>query len=108
MSNASKSVPKSFQYYFRLEDHYIFCKKDKDSNEEIAYMDIKYSFLKINKQQQTINGKKLFSIKFIKKKTYEELFNEDLNIIEKWYKKLLQYCILTKFRYYYISKKVLG
>lgn len=29
-------------------------------------------------------------------------------MIEKWYKKLIKYCILTKFRYYFISKKVLG
>lgn len=108
MSNASKQQPKTYQYYFHLEDHYIFVLKSKESQEEIAYMDIKYAFLKLNRVPQTISGKKLYSLKFIKKKTYEELFCEDLNQAVKWFDKMKNKCILTKFRQDYDSMSVLG
>jgi len=70
-------------------------------------MNIKYAFLKKSKKT-TINGVKHFGIKFIKKKTYEELFTKDEEVITRWYEYLKRYCIQTKFRMYFKSIKVLG
>ena len=70
-------------------------------------MDIKNTFMKFT-QGTMINGKPYFGIKFIKKKTYEELFTDNEDIIRNWFNKLKQYCILTKFRCYFKSKQVIG
>lgn len=58
-----------------MHDHYIFCKKGQDDG-EIAFMDIKNAFMRVTKGTM-IKGKEHFGIKFIKKKTYEELFSAD-------------------------------
>ncbi len=70
-------------------------------------MNIKNSFMKKTSKTK-INGKDYYGIKFIKKKTYEELFCSKKEIIEEWFEFLKKYCILTKFRCYFKSKTVIG
>lgn len=80
---SSSTQKKYFKYYFELHDNYIFCKKS-ESEGEIAYMDVKNAFLRITKQTN-INGVDHFGLKFIKKKTYEELYCPDEKTILKWF-----------------------
>lgn len=103
---SSSKNPTYYRYYFELHDHYIFCKKDKDSD-EIAYMDIKNAFMKITNETE-INKKVHLGLKFIKKRAYEELFTESEDVISFWFEALKRYCILTKFRLYYETIKVIG
>ena len=103
---SSSNNPTYHRYYWELHDHYIFCKKEKDS-EVIAYMDIKNSFMKITNEND-INKKNNFGLKFIKKRAYEELYTESEEVINVWYETLKKYCILTKFRLYYETIKVIG
>ena len=70
-----------YKYYFVLRGFYIFCKNTEDSK-DIAFMNIKNAFIKRTKAN-TIQGKQYFSIKFIKKRAYEELFSEDAGVINK-------------------------
>ncbi len=70
-------------------------------------MDVLNSFMKITKGT-IINNKEHFGLKFLKKKIYEELFSTDENVIREWYQKLKRYCILTKFRRFFKSIRVLG
>lgn len=103
---SSSKTPTYHKYHFELHDHYVFCKKDKDSD-EIAFMDIRNSFLKITNETE-INKKIHFGLKFIKKRAYEELFTESEEIANIWFEMLKRYCILTKFRLYYETMKVIG
>ena len=70
-------------------------------------MDINNAFMWLTKGT-IINGIEHFGIKFIKKKTYEELFCPNENIIREWFEYLKKYCIMTKFRCYFKTKKVIG
>ena len=103
---SSSKKPSYYKYFFELHDHYIFCKKDEKSD-EIAYMDIKHSFVKIT-EGTIINGEPFTGIKFIKKKTYEELFTQEPDVTQQWLEYLKRFCILTKFRLYYETKSVVG
>jgi hypothetical protein len=62
-----------------LHDHYIFCKKNEGEN-ELGYMDMKNVFMYPMKEE-IINNKKYFGIRFVKKKTYEELYSENHELI---------------------------
>lgn len=104
LSSAQK--PTYFKYYFELHDHYIFCKKDPNGD-EIAYMDILNAFSKITYDTK-INNENHFGLKFIKKRAYEELFTPNEAIVNEWYDHLKRYCILTKFRLYFETIKVIG
>lgn len=103
---SSQKKSKYNRYYFELYDSYIFCKKS-EKNKELAFMDIKNSFLKKTKDTQ-INGESFFGLKFIKKKTYEEIFHKDEKVVNAWYEILKRQCILTKFKNYFSSIKVIG
>ena len=50
-------------------------------------MDINFAFMKYSKPTK-IDGIVHYGIKFIKKKTYEELFSSDQEIIKEWYRVL--------------------
>lgn len=93
-SSASKKT--YFKYYFELRDHFIFCRKERKLK-DIAFMDVKHAFMKFTKNTN-INGKPHYGIKFIKKKTYEELYHQDETVITQWFEELKKHCILTKFR----------
>ena len=93
---SSASKKKYYQYFFELRDHYIFCRKE-ESKKEIAFMDIRHAFIKMTSGTE-IEGKKFFGLKFIKKKTYEELYHTQEEVIQEWFEYLKKYCILTKFR----------
>lgn len=103
---SSQKKGKYINYYFECYDHYIFCKKEAEKP-ELAFMDIKNSFLK-KTTNSVIDGIPHFGLKFIKKKTYEELFHKDERIIDQWFEILKRYCILTKFKCYFESIKVIG
>ena len=60
-------------------------------------MDVKNAFIKIT-NGTIIEGKPYFGLKFIKKKTYEELYHTDEEVIQQWFEYLKKFCILTKFR----------
>lgn len=103
---SSQKKGKFINYYFECFDHYIFCKKDSEKP-ELAFMDIKNSFLK-KTTGSIIDGIPHFGLKFIKKKTYEELFHKDEKIVDQWFEILKRYCLLTKFKCYFESVKVIG
>ena len=103
----SSSTKKNYyRYYFELRDHFIFCRREKSKN-EIAFMDVRNAFMK-ETSNTMIEGKKFFGLKFIKKKTYEELFHEDEDVVNQWFEYLKKHCILTKFRCFFESKQVIG
>lgn len=93
-------------HYFELHDHYIFCKKEP-ATEELAYMDIENAFVKLT-NGTVINGVPHFGIKFIKKRAYEELLTANEVTANEWFEALKRYCVLTKFRLYYETIKVIG
>ena len=103
---SSSKNPTYHPYYFELHDHYIVCKKDQGSD-EIAFMDIRNAFMKITSETMIFN-KMHFGLKFIKKRAYEELFTESEEIVNTWFEVLKRYCILTKFRLFYDTIKVIG
>ena len=104
LSSANK--PTYYRYYFELHDHYIFCKKEP-GGEEIAYMDILNSFMKITNEAK-VNDQPHFGLKFIKKRAYEELFTPNESVAQEWFEQLKRFCILTKFRLYFETIKVIG
>ena len=94
------------KYYCELRDNYIFVKKDKNK-EPTAFMDINYSRIKLI-LDDNINGEIIHCIKFIKLRSYEEIFSPDYDKIMKWFEKLKSCCVLSRFREYFSSIKVLG
>lgn len=70
-------------------------------------MDILNSFLKLT-YETIIDGDKYYGLKLIKKKAYEELFVKDEGIARMWFAILKRQCVLTKFRLYYETIKVIG
>jgi len=104
LSSAQK--PAYFKYFFELHDHYIFCKKDP-SKEEMAVMDINNAFVKVTTDTK-INGETHYGLKFIKKRAYEELFCASESVALEWFEQLKQYCIMTKFRLFFETIKVIG
>ena len=70
-------------------------------------MNIEFSFLR-KTHNKVINGQKYYGLKFVKRKTFEELFHEKEEVIDLWYEHFKEYCVLTKFRLYFESVKVLG
>jgi len=103
---SSSQKPTYFKYYFEIHDHYIFCKKEPNG-EEMAYMDINSAFMKVTADTK-INGESHFGLKFIKKRAYEELFTPNEAIVQEWFDYLKRYCILTKFRLFFETIKVIG
>lgn len=95
-----------FRYYFTLHGYYITCRENADADEK-AVMDINNAFLK-KTSGTVIDGVPHFGLKFIKKQNYEELFHTDERVIDAWFDVLRRYCILTKFRCYFESLKVIG
>lgn len=94
------------KYFFEMHGNIIACKKE-EGKKEIAYMDVLNSFMK-KTEGTMINGVAHFGIKFIKRRTYEELFHPDKMVVNQWFESLKRFCILTKFRCYFESIKVLG
>ena len=69
-----------------LWDDYVFLKQDKDKP-VTAFMDIKWSRMKFL-IDDNVAGKKVCSIKFSKFRSYEELFNSDVNLLFEWFHEL--------------------
>lgn len=95
-----------YRYYFQLFDHFIVC-REGPSTEEKAVMDISNAFIK-KTTGTVINGTNYFGIRFIKKQNYEDLYHTDEQTIDMWITTLKKYCILTKFRCFFESVKVIG
>lgn len=70
-------------------------------------MNIDYSRIKLILDDQ-IEGKTVHCIKFIKLRSYEEIFTEDYEKVMLWFETLKRYCVLSRFREYFVSLKVLG
>lgn len=92
--------------YFEIQDNLISCRKDENS-EEIAYMDINNSFMKLTNNTM-IKNVPHYGIKFIKKRAYEELLTPSEEVVSEWFEYLKRFCILTKFRLYFETIKVIG
>lgn len=105
--SVSGKKPEFIQYNFEMYEHILTCRKDA-SSVEIAYMDVLNAFMKFSDEPININGVNHFGIKFIKKRTYEEIFHPSQEVVETWFETLKSYCVLTKFRNYFESVKVLG
>lgn len=103
----SGKQPEFIQYNFEMYEHILTCRKDVNSP-EIAYMNIMNAFMKLSDTTVDIKGVPHYGIKFIKKRTYEEIFHADKKVILTWFEALKSYCVLTKFRNYFESIKVLG
>lgn len=93
-------------YFFEMHSHVLVCRKDC-SKEPIASMDVLNSLMRRG-NETVIEGKPHFSIRFIKKGAYEELLSPDENQIDLWFESLKRYCLLTRFRNFFDSKRVIG
>ena len=93
-------------YFFQLHEHIMVCRKDP-SKEPIAYMDILNALMRKTSETE-IEGKLYYGIRFIKKGAYEELLSPDEEVVNTWFEALKKVCLMTKFRQYFDSKKVLG
>lgn len=105
--SVSGKKPEFIQYNFEMYEHILTCRKEANSS-EIAYMDVLNAFMKFSDEPVNIDGVIHYGIKFIKKRTYEEIFHTNQEVINIWYEALKSYCVLTKFRNYFESVKVLG
>lgn len=94
------------KYWCELRDQYIFVKKAKDK-EPTAFMDINYSRIKLI-LDDVVNQESVHCIKFIKLRSYEEIFSPDYDKIMRWFEALKRFCVLSRFREYFSSIKVLG
>lgn len=83
---SSSKDKKYFKYYFELRNEFIVIKK-KPEGKDIAFMNVKNAFLRV-KQNTMINKKNHFSLKFIKKNIYEEIFHEDKEVVNEWFEYL--------------------
>ena len=73
----------------------------------VAYIDIDYSRIKLVKPTNIL-GKQLGSIRFIKGKSYEEIFHPEYGVLQDWFTSLKAYCILSKFRETYVVGRTIG
>ena len=69
-------------------------------------MNIENTFIKKGLVQR--KERNFYYIKFLKKKSYEEIFQLNEEIILKWFNILKKFCILTKFGKNYKSVQLLG
>lgn len=100
------SAQQHFSYFFELYGSIIVCRKEK-GKEEIAYMDVLNTLMRKTKDTM-IKGVPHYGIRFVKKRTYEEILSPDSGLVDQWFEQLKRYCLLTKFRLYFDSKQVLG
>jgi len=70
-------------------------------------MDINYSRIKLI-LDDVVNQESVHCIKFIKLRSYEEIFSPDYEKIMRWFEALKRFCVLSRFREYFSSIKVLG
>lgn len=68
-------------------------------------MDINYSRIKLV-LDDNVDGQNIHCIKFIKLRSYEEIFSPDYDKIMKWFEVLKSFCVLSRFREYFSSIKV--
>lgn len=97
---------KFLKFYWEMHDHYLFLHK-KASGPEVAFMDIEFAFLKMTFDKE-VDGVPCFGLRFVKRKTYEEIFSPNKALVQQWFQTLKRYCILTKFKEKYETKGVLG
>lgn len=94
------------KFYCELWDNYIFLRQTKEKP-VTAFMDINWARIKLLMEDE-VDGKRVNVIKFSKFKSYEELFHEDMAVIMDWFEELKHTCVLSRFRVYFKSEKVLG
>lgn len=97
---------KLIKFYCELWDHYVFLRQSK-SKPVTAFMDIKWARIKLIVGDK-IDNKKVNVIKFSKFRSYEELFHQDVQTTLDWFNELKKVCVLSRFRVYFKSEKVLG
>lgn len=102
----STKSEKLSRFFLQLSEGRIYLRLSPDTA-VLAYIDIDYSRIKIMKSTPVL-GKHLAVLRFIKGKTYEEIFHEDPKTIETWFDKLKRHCILSKFREFYKVGSTIG
>lgn len=92
---------------FQLDLHgKIIMLKYPDSNEQIGYMEVENTFLR--KVQVTFKERQFYSLKFIKPKSFEEIFQMDEQVVDKWFQLLKRHCVLIKFNHYFETISIIG
>lgn len=102
----STKSEKLSQFYLQLCQGKIYLRLSQNSP-ILAFVDIDYSRMKLIHSTNVV-GKMLCSIRFVKGRTYEEIFHIDLTTAKMWFEVLKRYCILYKFRESYEIGKTIG
>lgn len=105
MMLSSKSE-KLTKFWLQLIDGRIYMKNSPDG-QMLAYIDIAYARLKMLKTV-TVVGKTLHGIRFIKNKNYEEIYHQDMGVVDDWFCLLKKYCVLSKFREVFKIQNLIG
>ena len=77
--------------YCELWENIILMRESPKKN-PVGFMEVSYARLKISKEP---GDKKL---RFIKNKKYEEMWNDDDEVLEAWHRKLAKVCVYSNFR----------
>lgn len=102
----STKSEKLSRFFLQLSEGRIYMRLQSDSP-VLAYVDVDYSRIKIMKSSSVL-GKQMAVVRFIKGKTYEEIFHEDVKVVEKWFEALKKTCVLSKFREFYEVGTTIG
>lgn len=97
----TKEKTSEIKVYCEVRGHIILI-KEAPNKKPIGFIDVAYSRLKLT---ITPEEKKL---RLIKNKKYEELWNDDPEILKKWYDGLSHVCIYSNFRNDYDVLTMLG
>lgn len=77
-----------------------------DQKDFIGFMDVENTFMR--KVKLTFKDRLFFSLKFIKPKSFEQIFQLNEEIVDQWFQFLKRYCVLIKFNHYFETIKILG
>lgn len=92
---------------FQLDLHgSIIVLRYPDQEKAIGFMDVENTFMR--KVKMTFKERLFYSLKFIKPKSFEQIFQLDEDIVDQWFAHLKRYCVLIKFNHYFETKKILG
>ena len=107
INTADLSHPKYRLFFCELNDHYIFLRENENSD-HVAVMDIIHAIIRKSESPVTIKQEQFYSLKFIKKQNFEELFVADKAIIDDWFELLKCFCRKIEFRNDFRKVHLLG
>lgn len=101
----SSSSEKMKKFQLDLHGSIIVLRYPEQPN-AIGFMDVENTFMR--KVKVTFKERQFYSLKFIKPKSFEQIFQLDESIVDKWFSHLKKFCVLIKFNHYFETKKILG